>query len=239
MKKIISLLLVFSGLTASLTGCSGSSVSDSGSTSRKNRVSSAPIDSEIIGKWWNGENGYIFDENRKVSLVMDFSAMEINFTDDGQFNKAGEIIGGDDISYDGKNLMVTYISDSGIDIIVNMERKDDENLDSFDGVYNLHGGVLIQYFAEMVGLAFETVIEDENINIEAKIDGESFVLTLENYCDYETIGNSLEMFSQYMNYADTSADCVKYSYEIADDTLTMTYTADSSAPAEVYKRAEE
>lgn len=246
MKKIISALLATSLLLTVFTGCSDGKSSDSVSESssqvqqKPKRISSSPIDQQIIGKWWNGSSGYIFDENRKVSIVTDFSSMEINFTSDGKFLKAGEIIEKDNIQYDGKNLMVKYVNpeDNDISVIVNMERKDTENPDSFDGVYNLHGGLLIQFFAEMLGMTFEEVLDDENITLDAEIKGESFIVTLNNYCDYETKNGSLEMFSEYMEYLDENATSVNYNYTIDGDTLTMKYTADSSAPDEVYQRVE-
>lgn len=243
MKKIISTLLVIAGLTVSFTGCAESGKSESESlvqeTTKEVRQSTAPIDTEIIGKWWNGANGYIFGEDRKVSLVMDFSAMDIHFTSDGQFNKAGEIIGKDDISYDGKNLMVQYKNGNDVNIIVNMQRSDAENPDSFDGSYTIYDGVLMQYLAENVGINLFDIKKDDDIEFLAEVDGENLILTVENYCDYETIDNSIEMFSKYMSYVDESADAVKYTYEIKDDTLTMTFLVDGSEYDEVYERVEE
>lgn len=247
MKKIISALLAISLLSAVFTGCADGKSSDSVSENssqvqeKPKRISSSPIDQQIIGKWWNGTNGYIFDENRKVSIVMDFSSMQINFTNDGEFLKAGEIIGKDNIQYDGENLMVKYINpeDNDISMIANMKRKDAENPDSFDGVYNLHGGLLIQFFAEMLGMTFEEVLNDKDITLDAEIKGENFIVTLNNYCDYETKSGSLEMFSEYMEYIDENATSVNYNYTIEGDTLTMSYAVDSSAPDEVYQRVEE
>ncbi len=249
MKRIISALIIIAGLTASLTGCaeSGENTSDTSDvsessvqeTTKEVRKSTAPIDTEIIGKWWNGTNGYIFGEDRKVSLVIDFSSMDINFTSDGQFNKAGEIIGKDDISYDGKNLIVQYKSEDDVNVIINMQRNDAENPDSFDGSYTMYDGVLMQYLAENVGINLYDIEKGDDIEFLAEVDGESLILTVENYCDYETIGNSLEMFSKYLSYVDESADAVKYTYEIKDDTLTMTFLVDGSEYDEVYERVEE
>lgn len=245
MKRIISALLIIAGLTASLTGCTKSADNSSAQTStRESRISTAPIDTEIIGKWWNGKNGYIFGEDRKVSLIMDFSSMNINFTSDGQFNKAGEIIGKDDIQYDGKNLIVNYktIDENNmadVNIIINMERNDAENPDSFDGSYTIYGGLLMEYLAENVGISLNDVKKDDDIEFLAEVDGESLILTVENYCDYETLGNSLEMFSKYMHYVDESADAVKYNYEIDGNALTMTFYVNDSEFKEVYERVEE
>lgn len=239
MKRIISALLIITGLTASFTGCAKSA--DNSST-KESRISTALIDTEIIGKWWNGTNGYIFGDDRKVSLVMDFSAMNINFTSDGEFNKAGEIIGKDDIQYDGKNLMVNYktIDENNmadVNIIISMERNDAENPDSFDGSYTIYGGLLMEYLAENVGISLTDIKKDDDIEFLAEVDGESLILTVENYCDYETVGNSIEMFSKYMDYIDESADSVKYDYKIDGDTLTMTYSG--AGLIETYERVEE
>lgn len=236
MKKIIATLLAFAGITASLTGCSDSPDS---SSQPKVRTSTAPIDTAIIGKWWNGTSGYVFGEDRKVNLVMDFSAMDIHFTSDGEFDKAGEIIGKDAIAYDGKELIVYYTIDEDVSKIVHLERKDGENPDSIDGSYTLYGGLLTEYFIGNVGLSIDNVMNDDNISLGAEIDGESFILTIENYCDYETINGALEMFSPYMSYVDNNVDCVRYSYSVDGDTLNMKYTMDETAPDEVYSRVEE
>lgn len=236
MKKIIATFLAFAGITAALTGCSDKPESSSQATVRK---STAPIDTAIIGKWWNGSSGYVFGEDRKVDLVMDFSAMDINFTSDGEFDKAGEIIGKDNIAYDGKELIVYYEIDGDVSKIVHLERKDEENPDSIDGSYTLYGGLLTEYFIGTVGLSIENIMNDDSISLSAEIDGESFILTLENYCDYETIDGSVEMFSPYISYVDENTDCVRYSYSVDGDTLNMKYAFDETAPDEVYTRVEE
>lgn len=236
MKKIIAALLAAAGITAFLTGCTDSPDS---SSEEKNRTSNAAIDTAIIGKWWNGTSGYVFGEDRKVDLVMDFSAMDIHFTSDGEFNKAGEIIGKDDIAYDGNELIVYYTIDGDVSKIVHLERKDGENPDSIDGSYTLYGGLLTEYFIGNLGLSIENVMNDDSISLGAEINGESFILTLEGYCSYETIDGYIEMFSPYMDYIDENADCVRYSYSVDGDTLNMKYAMDAAAPDEVYSRAEE
>lgn len=229
-------LIAFTALTAFLTGCSGNSPSQ---TSEKQvRVSTAPLDTAVVGKWWNGTNGYIFGDNRKVSLVMDFSSMNINFTEDGQFNKAGYIIDKDNITYDGKNLVVYYDNGEDVSIVVNLERRDEENPDSFDGYYSLYGGLVTEYIIQSVGLSIDNLINDESITLSAEVDGESFIVTLENFCEYETLnGSSLEMFSKYMSYMDSNADCVKYDYKVEGDTLTLTYSGEEFV--ETYERVKE
>ncbi len=236
MKKTIATLLAVAGITASFASCSDAQESSSQTIIRK---STAPIDTAIIGKWWNGSSGYVFGEDRKVDLVMDFSAMDIHFTSDGEFDKAGEIIGKDSIAYDGKELIVYYDIDGDVSKIVHLERKDGENPDSIDGSYTLYGGLLTEYFIGTVGLSIENIMNDDSISLSAEIDGESFILTLENYCDYETVNGAVEMFSPYISYVDENADCIRYSYSVDGDTLNMKYASDETAPDEVYTRVEE
>lgn len=251
MKKIISAVLVFTGLTALFSGCSGiapaeeSSLPESSVVNRQERISSSPIDPEIIGKWSNGENGYIFGEDRKVSLFIDFSSMGSYFTGD-DFSRGGELVGKENIEYDGKDVIVKYTemdeSDGslGIYTLVNMTRKDEENPDSFDGVYTVNGCMLMEVFCDMTGMDYyEDVYGNEEFDFEAVVDGETFVVTFGNYCNYETLGSSLEMFSKYMDYTDETASAVKYNYTVDGDTLTMIYTDSEGSFKEVYTRVKE
>lgn len=230
MKKTIALLLACAVILPVFTGCSGNS---------ENSADIPTVDTAIIGRWWNGTNGYVFGEDRKVDLIMDFSSMDINFTSDGEFNKAGEIIGKDSISYDGKELIVYYNTGEDISKIVHLERKDEENSDSIDGSYTLYGGLLTEYFIGTLGLSIENIMNDDSISLSAEVDGESFILTLENYCDYETVNGSVRMSSPYISYVDENTDCVIYSYIVDGDTLNMRYVADDTVPDEVYSRVEE
>ncbi|MCM1132582.1 MAG: hypothetical protein NC340_03830 [Ruminococcus flavefaciens] len=244
MKKLISLMLVFSGLSMSLlTGCSGESAPESSEeVSRQIRVSSTEIDPEIIGSWKNDYNGYIFDADHKVSLIMDFSAMGNYFTSDGDFQMAGGIMTKDEnITYDGTNLIIDreYIDEDDnlpyYQILLSMTRTDEANPDSYDGTYVISTGACIITIANMVGMTFE---EMDNFTIEAEVKGDSFIITVKDYCDYETNSGTLELFSQYMNYNDESATSVPYSYKIEGDTLTLDFTAEDEVLSEVYQRVE-
>lgn len=247
MKKLFSVLFIFTGLTAFLTGCTDGETVESNipeeSSSKAERISSSPIDPEIIGKWDNGSNGYIFNDDRTVSLFVDFSDSDIYFTEDGDFSRGGELIGTENVQYDGSNIVVVY-DDSDpeagmIDIytLVDMTRRDEANPDSMDGVYTLNGCTLLQYMAELSGMDYEQVYQNEDFDFEAVIDGQSLTVTFGNFCNYETLGDSLELFSTYMNYADDNATSLKYTYKISDDTLTMTYSDSEGSIDEVYTRA--
>ncbi|MDE5936610.1 MAG: hypothetical protein K2G83_04305 [Ruminococcus sp.] len=62
---------------------------------------------------------------------------------------------------------------------------------------------------------------------------------LNDYCDYETNDNTLELFSEHMNYIDETATSVKYDYKIEDNSLTLNYIGAEDNTTEVYKKAEE
>ncbi len=237
MKKLISVMLVF----MILTGCT--SMTDNQSK-KISRVSSSPIDPEILGKWENESNGYYFSENRKVSLIMDFSAMGNYFTSEGDFQMAGGLMKkGQNIMYDGENLNVIYDYFDETDnasysqFLLCMERTDEPNTESYDGSYTLLSGICFQIISDMIGMSIEDIIN--NVNVEAEIKGESFIITVNDYCDYETNGNTLELFSEYMNYIDETATSVKYDYKIEDNSLTLNYIGTEENATEVYKKVEE
>lgn len=238
MKKLISAILVF----MVLTGCSsGTDVQES---ERISRISSAPIDPEILGRWENESNGYYFDEDRKVSLIMNFSAMGNYFTSDGDFQMAGGLMTKEqNIAYDGTNLNIICDFYDETDnttysqFILCMERTDEPDTENYDGTYKVLSGACVQAVSDIIGMSIEDIID--NITLEAEVRGESFVITAKDYCDYETNENSLELFSQYMNYIDESATSVKYDYKIEKDTLTLNYADSENTTEEIYKRVEE
>ena len=219
MKKIAMALTIciFAAMTA---GCSREPAVQE-SSERQVRISSSPIDPEIIGTWENEQGAYRFQEDRQVSLPMDFSGTE-HFESDGTFVMGTTVIGTDEIEYDGTELTVRHVyeelEENNELLLLDMKRKDgaaDKN--SYDGVYDLLDGS----FLEM--LAYNFGISRDKIKLEAEIDGDSFVITIVDYCYYETLGDSLEMFSEDMEYIDETANAVKYKYEIDGDTLTLTY----------------
>ena len=210
------------------------SVSESESTSQHpKRISSSPINPDIIGTWFGETNGYIFQEDRKVSLYMDFSST-LHFEENGSFMMQDKEITSENISYDGSVISVMYnveVSD-GMDIyeVVHLERTGEPDTESMDGEYTLTSGAYLKIISEFFGM------NPEKANIKADIEGEKMYITVVDYCDYETLGNSLELFSEDMQYIDETASAVKYTFEIDGDTLTLTY---QTGEQEILKRQEE
>lgn len=188
---------------------------------KKVRVSSSPIDPEIIGTWENELCIYRFQEDRQVSLPMDFS-QSAHFEPDGSFVMDETVVGTDEIEFDGAELTVRHVyeeleEDNEL-LLLNMKRKDGEtDKNSYDGVYDVLDGSYLDMISYNMG------ISKDRIKLEAEIDGDSLFFTVVDYCYYETLGDSLELFSEDMNYVDENANAVKYKYEIDGDSLTLTY----------------
>ena len=238
MKRFLA--AVFAGAMAltALTGCEDifNPPVEEESSSRVERVSSSVIDPAIIGTWKNDVSGYIFGENRKVSLPMDFTA-SAHFNKDGSFTAEGVDISKDEVEFDGTNLKVAHdfggdeeSSESEEDtVLLDMTRKGSADKSSFDGTYKLSGGSYLEMIADNLGIDYD------KIDVEAEIDGENFRITVVDYCLYETLGDSLELFSENMQYVDENANALKYTYKIDGDTLTLTY---ATGETEVLTKAE-
>lgn len=235
MKRNIAILLASAAVLALTCACTDRQPEvQEEESSRMERVSSSPIDPQIIGSWSDGTNGYIFKEDRHVSLPMDLSE-SAHFNSDGTFTAEGIDIGKDGIEFDGSELNITYTQDEDGEfdqtVILDMKRKDAANKDSFDGVYDIESGA----YAEMI--CENLCIPLDKADLEASIDGGKFKITVNDYCWYETLdGDSLELFSENMQYVDENASSVKYTYKIDGDTLSLTYEDGSEV---VLKRTED
>ena len=97
-------LLILSAACLLLTGWS-SPASTSSEVPENTRVSVTPIDENIIGSWTNGMSGYRFHDDRKVSLLMDYSGA-ISFGSDGSLIAGDVTIPAGNVSYDGVNYSV-------------------------------------------------------------------------------------------------------------------------------------
>jgi len=241
MKRISAFIAACAVMAGSLASCAAG-----GTAEGKKRVSKAPLDQALIGTWKGELTGYRFQDNRKVSLIMDFSS-SMHFNSDGTFTFSGETYGKDDLSFDGSILKASFVYEpeegeevsddmlEPVDILM-LERKGEADSSTFDGVYDVIGG-------EYVGLiAGNLAIAPENLFLEAEIDGENLYFTAVDYCDYETKKGKLEMFSDNMHFVDEKATSVKYEYAINGDELKLTYlgkTEDGTeAPVETLKRAD-
>ena len=219
MKKMIALLMAAAIAGTAVSGCSNKPKTEE-SSSRTERISTEPIDTAILGEWSSGTNGYIFSEDRTVSLPIDFTS-SAHFNNDGTFSMESTTVKKDEIEFDGINLKVSHnyeeAEDSQSLLLLDMIRIGEENKSNYDGEYKLLGGTYLDM------LAYNLAIDAEKINVIAKVSGETLLFTVKDYCFFETKDNTLEMFSENMHYVKHVDDSVKYTYKIEGDTLTLTY----------------
>ncbi|MBR2284193.1 MAG: hypothetical protein IJ874_07225 [Ruminococcus sp.] len=222
-------------LAVSLSSCSSTAESESTSSQRAKRISSSPLDENLIGTWMDENHGYRFQDDRKVSLIADMSDT-LHFSGNSVYF-VSELDSVTDIEYDGTTLSIMFrytdevaqeygISDNSSFELVTLERRDDPDPDSFDGEYSFTGGAYFENIAYTFGL------EAEAMTASAVIDGESFIVTVEDYSDYEILGNFIEMFSEELEYVDETATAVRYTYSISDDGNTLTLTYDTGSTGE-------
>ncbi|MBQ1464577.1 MAG: hypothetical protein IIZ18_07190 [Ruminococcus sp.] len=226
-------LLILSAACLFLTGCS-SSADSSSSVPENTRVSVTPIDQNIIGSWTNGMSGYRFHDDRKVSLLMDYSGV-ISFGDDFSLIAGDTTVPTENTSYDGTTFSAVMSSEGEITEMLTMTRTDESTADPNDisGQYYFRSGVLAQSIVQPMG------IEPEQAIIIADIDtaADTFEVTLMDYCEFETNDGLLELFSPNFHYVDENADSISYSYTIDGDTLTMVYSGTDQT--ETYTRTED
>ena len=226
-------LLILSAACLFLTGCS-SSADSSSSVPENTRVSVTPIDQNIIGSWTNGMSGYRFHDDRKVSLLMDYSGV-ISFGDDFSLIAGDTTVPTENTSYDGTTFSAIMSSEGEITEMLTMTRTDESTADPNDisGQYYFRSGVLAQSIVQPMG------IEPEQAIIIADIDtaADTFEVTLMDYCEFETNDGLLELFSPNFHYVDENADSISYSYTIDGDTLTMVYSGTDQT--ETYTRTED
>lgn len=230
MKKFLSVLVSVCCLAGCLCSCSDSKES---SESSSMRVSTAPLDEKLLGDWYNGTTGYRFGENRKISLIYNFSDSG-HFTADGALQTANALIPKENVSYDGKKIYVTndaYNEEVGqvlTSVLIDMDRVDGENPDTLDGEYIINGGIVVDVLTKQLGIGAE------NLSFEGIIDGETLIITIVNAFDYEIVDEKIEIFSNILQ----GLTDMSYTYTIDGDTLTMNYTNMENMPAEVYTRFE-
>lgn len=235
MKRILATVTAFMCII-SLCSCSGDKSTDNNTNSR---VSTAPIDPEIIGTWMNELSGYRFGENRKVSLIIDFSE-NAHFTENGQMQTMNALIPKENMDYDGKRVYVTntaYNEDYQEDVtsvLIDMERLDEPNPDSLDGYYHIYGGVATDVLAEQLG------IPPEKFDFEGKVEGDKFIIYMVDCFDYETVDGKVDMFGELIAaYIKGNYEAMSYDYTIEYDSLKMTMNDIEGAAPEVYFKADE
>ncbi|MBR5512872.1 MAG: hypothetical protein IKV85_02655 [Ruminococcus sp.] len=234
MKRILSSLTALS-FTICLCSCTENTTPESSSS----RVSKAPIDEEILGTWMNDLSGYRFGDNRKVSLIIDFS-QNAHFTENGEFQTMNALIPKENISYDGKKVYITNTAYSEeyqqdlTSVLIDMDRLDEPNPDSIDGRYHIYGGVATDVLAEQLG------IPPEKFDFEGVVDGEKFTIYMIDCFDYETIDGTVDIFGELVaTYLTGSSEPMSYDYTIEYDALSMTINNIENAPIEVYFKTKE
>ena len=238
MKKFFSTLIALTCITGCFCSCSSQTSESESGTGNTKRASTLPIDPEIIGTWMNDYNGYDFGDDRKMSLIINFSERG-HFTSDGAFQTLGGLIPKENVSYDGSRLYVTntvYEEQYGEDVtsvLIDMERLDDKNPDSFNGEYKIYGGIATDMLADELG------IETNHLTFEGKIEDETLIITIVDCFDYETRGETVDIFSEYLKYVNESANSLTYVYKIEGDTLTMTFTDAEGLEPEIYTKVTE
>ena len=226
-------LLILSAACLLLTGCS-SPASSSSEVPENTRVSVTPIDENIIGSWTNGMSGYRFHDDRKVSLLMDYSGT-ISFGSDGSLIAGDVTIPAGNVSYDGVNYSAMQTDEDEITEVLTMTRTDKSTADTSDisGQYYFRGGALASTIVQPFGIAPEQAIIIADIDTAA----DTFQITLMDYCEFETNDGVLELFSPNFSYIDENADSISYSYTIDGDTLNMVYSG--TEQTETYQRTED
>lgn len=235
MKKILSTLIAVSFIMG-LCSCSEKTSSEDNLSTP--RISTAPLDPALIGTWMNDLNGYKFGENRKVSLVVDYSE-SAHFTADGEFQTMNALIPKENLDYDGNRIYVTNTayseeySEDLTSVLIDMVRLDEDNTESFDGHYHILGGVATDVLAAQLGFA------PEKLYFEADVEGEKLIIYMTDCFDYEIVDGKIDIFSDLLNYKDESADALSYAYTVDNGTLTMTLQGYDDVGAEVYNKVGE
>lgn len=237
MKKFLSIIAALFCISGSLCSCNQAEpiTSEPVTPGSPKRVSTLPIDENILGTWMNDQDGYEFGDDRKMSLIINFSDRG-HFTSDGAFQTLGGLVSKDNVNYDGSRLYVTetfYEEDFSEDvasILIDMERTDGEDPDSINGEYKVFGGIIAELIAEELG------IDTPQLNFKAKVEDETLLIIVDDCFDYETRAGKVDIFSDNLIYVDESANSLTYSYEINGDTLTMTFEGVENSEPETYKK---
>lgn len=226
MKKMIAALLACTCIIPCFCSCAAETAPESESSSKMSRISTAPLDTEIIGTWFADKSGYRFQEDRKVSLIMDVSD-SVHFTKNGAFMQNVELVDGD-VSINGDKISISHEYDEFDEVldIMTLERISGKSGET-DGTYKIISGSYIKLIAGQLGML------PEEVTLEAAVEGEKFTVTVVDYCDYEASKGTLEMFSVNMEYIDQNATSVKYTYKVDGDKLSLTYGSGTDASGDM------
>lgn len=231
MKKIFAYLIT-AAVVCGLSGC-GNNGSDNKKT--PDRVSTSPIDEQIIGTWMNEYIGYRFQEDRNVSLIR-------NCSDYAHFDGSSLVYDYFNVTIDSEN-----IEDNGTDIRVFYPYTDPDTGESsemdillmsrieqsgsgFNGTYRITGGTIGDDLASVLGAT------PKEFDMIADVSGNDFTVTFNNFSQYETADGNLDMFGDNILVPGEDNDYVRYAYTIDGDTLTMTFDGDLTSDPEIYTK---
>lgn len=229
MKKIFAYLTT-AALVCCLSGCGNNQNSPE-------RVSTAPIDEQIIGTWMNEYVGYRFQSDRNVSLIK-------NCSDYAHFDGSSLVydyfnvtINSENIEDNGTDVRVFYPytdQDTGeaseMDILL-MSRTEQSG-SGFDGTYRITGGAIGDDLASILGAT------PNEFDMVAEISGKEFTVTFNNFSRYETVDGKIDMFGDNILVPGEGGNYVRYAYTIEGDTLTMTFDSDQASEPEIYTKVQ-
>lgn len=154
-------------------------------------------DGVLIGRWKSTEADVVLQENGKVSAEFDIS--EVMMIDsDGIFMLSGEEFLPEQVEYDGTELVIYSKSDESGELseFLHLVRKDEPDLDRFDGVYEVE----TEYLRER--LASAVIGSDASaLDVELKIRHGHFIVSLPEFCDYTQKGDEFTL-----SFGDGSGD---------------------------------
>ena len=142
----------------------------------------------LVGQWKNEQTNIItFNEDGSVDSIMDVSAV-IHFTENKTLMLDKNEIASDFINYDGSTLDVSYVNEeTGEKIqLLLLERKNKENQDNFNGIYELKGGQLYD------SLSANIKTKKSGSSLDLIINDSSCLLYVNNTCSYSQDGDIID-----------------------------------------------
>lgn len=141
----------------------------------------------LVGRWKGSEADIVLQENGKVSAEFDISEIMM-IEKDGIFMLNGEEY--PNVEYDGKTLTIMTNAEEGKESIefLTLSRIDEENPDSYDGLYEIE----TELFKEKIA---GIVISDEtaNFDVQIRIRYGKFIICLPDFCEFTQNGDELSL----------------------------------------------
>ncbi len=200
MKKLTALFMGCIMITGAFASCG----KDSGDSSSKKE------NDPVAGKW------LLKDEDDSYAMTMNFDSgkvkVEMDFSDEIHFKDKNIIIEGEDYGADGVKFEDNKLTASinGMDVL-SMTRTEGEG-DSFDGTYT-----------DLSGLFFDSMSE-EGVEASVKVEGESFLINYDNFCEYTIEGDETMILKNPPKsfLAEGEEDEAKMTFKVDGDNLSLT-----------------